>query len=413
MHRLFRLLPICALAALVYVWFPQASPAQALIYVPDGRQIAIVSAESNKPLDYIDLEETIAARSPTLSPDGTRLYVISLLFREVIGIDTTSHMVVNRIPVPSDLVSTAITPDGKRLYATAALSVRDDLCRELDECAAIAAIDIATNRVESWIRVPTILISAIAITPDGSRAYVTDGWGDGRSVWVLDTLHDRIVAQVPVGRNPNHVAITPDGSRAYVFNAGDGTTSVIDTASNTVATTIPSPRLDRLAFTPDGKRGYAIASNSSVAVIDVPSNNLVATVMVNAPETIAITPDGSRAFVHHNELYMAEIDTGSNRVVRDLFEGGLEGRTMAMSPTPLDLYVVNDKTSTVSVVGASSDEVAGSIGHPTSDSFWPCRPLPIISRIVVPVTGDEQLTKIKRLNKSGRNSDMRGKTVPA
>jgi YVTN family beta-propeller protein len=47
------------------------------------------------------------------------------------------------------------------------------------------------------------------------------------------------VATILVGFGPNGVAVTPDGTRAYVTNTIDGTVSVISTASNKVVATIP------------------------------------------------------------------------------------------------------------------------------------------------------------------------------
>ncbi|MEV6183330.1 YncE family protein, partial [Streptomyces sp. NPDC052015] len=44
---------------------------------------------------------------------------------------------------------------------------------------------------------------------------------------------------IPVGDSPVRVAITPDGSHAYVTNSASDDVSVIDTATNTVTTTIP------------------------------------------------------------------------------------------------------------------------------------------------------------------------------
>ncbi|MFC9769724.1 YncE family protein, partial [Rhodococcus jostii] len=45
---------------------------------------------------------------------------------------------------------------------------------------------------------------------------------------------------VPVGADPYGLAITPDGAFAYVANFGGDTVSVIDTTTNTVATTVPT-----------------------------------------------------------------------------------------------------------------------------------------------------------------------------
>jgi YVTN family beta-propeller protein len=47
-----------------------------------------------------------------------------------------------------------------------------------------------------------------------------------------------VVATVGVGDFPRGVAISPDGSRAYVGNQGSNSVSVIDTASNTVIATV-------------------------------------------------------------------------------------------------------------------------------------------------------------------------------
>ena len=48
-----------------------------------------------------------------------------------------------------------------------------------------------------------------------------------------------MVATIPVGCQPTGVVVTPDGTRAYVTNSLDNTVSVIDTATNTVVATLP------------------------------------------------------------------------------------------------------------------------------------------------------------------------------
>src|SRR5207245_1035403 len=57
------------------------------------------------------------------------------------------------------------------------------------------------------------------------------------TVSVIDTATNTVVATIPVGLDPFGVAITPDGTRAYVTINGDNTVSVFDTTSNTVAAT--------------------------------------------------------------------------------------------------------------------------------------------------------------------------------
>ena len=76
----------------------------------------------------------------------------------------------------------------------------------------------------------------IAITPDGSHAYVTNYGSD--NVSVIDTATNTVVATVGVGSEPRGIAIMPDGSRAYVANVRSTNVSVIDTATNTVVGTV-------------------------------------------------------------------------------------------------------------------------------------------------------------------------------
>jgi YVTN family beta-propeller protein len=78
----------------------------------------------------------------------------------------------------------------------------------------------------------------VAMTPDGTRAYVTNS--GSQNVSVIDTANRTVTATVKVGRNPINVAIRPDGARAYVVNADSNSVSVINTGTNKVITTVGS-----------------------------------------------------------------------------------------------------------------------------------------------------------------------------
>jgi YVTN family beta-propeller protein len=66
----------------------------------------------------------------------------------------------------------------------------------------------------------------VAITPDGTKAYVTNC--DDDTVSVIDTATNSVVGSpIRVGDGPEGVAITPDGTKAYVTNCDDDTVSVI------------------------------------------------------------------------------------------------------------------------------------------------------------------------------------------
>src|SRR5262249_17350847 len=103
-------------------------------------------------------------------------------------------------------------------------------------------------------------------------AYVANGGFSSNSVSVFNTASNTVPATVPLGFFPSAVAIPPDGPRAYVTNTGTGNVSVIDTASNTVTATVAlgtGTGPIGVAITPDGTRAYVVEfSLSQVAVID-------------------------------------------------------------------------------------------------------------------------------------------------
>jgi YVTN family beta-propeller protein len=173
----------------------------------------------------------------------------------------------------------------------------------------VSVIDTASNQMAGTIPVGYGPIH-IAITPNGRRAYVANHLVQGDlsiedAVSVIDTAANRVVATVPVGvdTSPIHVAISPDGSRAYVASENPGSLSIIDTASNQVVATLPLGRDTNplhVAITPDGSRAYiANVTSDTVSVLDTASSELIATVAVGArPMFIAfgLAPrDGSAA----------------------------------------------------------------------------------------------------------------------
>ena len=97
-------------------------------------------------------------------------------------------------------------------------------------------IDTTSNTVAATIPVGSAP-TGVAVTPDGSRVYVTNF--QDNTVSVIATASNTVTATIPLGNNPFGVAVTPDGSTVYVANEFANTVSVIATASNTVTATIP------------------------------------------------------------------------------------------------------------------------------------------------------------------------------
>src|SRR5262249_2021042 len=116
------------------------------------------------------------------------------------------------------------------------------------------------------------------------------------SVGVIDTSSNRLVAAVPMPCQVRGLAITPNQAFVYVATCG---VQVIATVSNTVIASVPTPRPDNIAFTPDGAFAYVTHPlDAVVSVISTATHTVTATVQnVPGAEGIAITPNGALAYV--------------------------------------------------------------------------------------------------------------------
>ena len=69
-------------------------------------------------------------------------------------------------------------------------------------------------------------LSGIALTPDGTQAYVVDKANN--VVKVVDLASRQVVQTLAVGNSPQRIAISPSGRMALVTNNGSNTVSLID-----------------------------------------------------------------------------------------------------------------------------------------------------------------------------------------
>ena len=173
-----------------------------------------------------------------------------------------------------------------------------------------------------------------AVTPDGSKAYVTNTGTN--NVSVISTGPNNVIATIPVGNGPQGVAVTPDSSTVYVGNQTDNTVSVISTASNSVVGgPIPvGANPVGLAASPDGSKIYvANFGSNSVTVIATGSNAVLANISVgNQPQSLAVSPDGTKLYVANSAgSSVSVVSTASNTVTASI---GLGSAAFGVAVTP-------------------------------------------------------------------------------
>jgi uncharacterized protein (TIGR03437 family) len=287
-----------------------------------------------------------------------RAYTANFGSNNLSVIDTSSNTLVATVPLGSQPNSVALTPDGSRAYVT-------------NGGGDVWVLSTSTNAVLAKIVVGGYP-SGIAITPDGTRAYVTKD--NANAVAVIDTSSNTVIATMNAGTAPGGVAITPDGKHAYVASVGTFSVLVIDTSSNAVTTTVSLGNVDPVgvAITPDGSRVYVLDAGGNLSVIATSSNSVVATVTVPgneiSPFGLAISPDGTRAYLTRFAANtVAVIDTSSNTVVAMVPLGAFPNGS-AVTPDGKYVYVTTSVDATglgfgnVSVIDTSSNTVVAKVG---------------------------------------------------
>ena len=267
---------------------------QPLAYVTSTNGIAVVDTGDNQVVATIPGPALPAA----VSPDGKYVYAFAASTSDFVFnisvISAGNNRVVATIPLDVSKVqygvslnqnssAIAVSPDGTKIYATTGL------CSGLDRgCGhpeavwyALWVIDAATDKVVTGTQGKGVA-DGFAFSSDGQHTYLStyDPYYGNHQVLVVDAGNT-----IPLSGYCQlfSIAITPDGTRAYVpysfVYAVD--VAVIDTATGTVTqnisvgpTTLYQPTLTQVAIRPNGKHVYVTSEDSSnVVVIDTASSH--------------------------------------------------------------------------------------------------------------------------------------------
>ena len=235
-------------------------PSSGFAITSDGK-FAIVSNEGQNNNPYvlmvdlgsftvaatIQIPEKATAWGVAVTPDNKFAYVVTQSLstgqNSVYVLDLTARKISTTVPLPkySNLDTIAMTPDGTAVY----------LGSDLGGDFQIPVIDTVSNTVTMDASLlyysastGTLLPGAptyMAMHPDGTRLYLAPT--NGGPIFVLSTITNQItkLIQVPQGQaSPSGTApvFSPDGRLLFVLD-GPGAFCMIDTASDTVRTTIP------------------------------------------------------------------------------------------------------------------------------------------------------------------------------
>lgn len=228
------------------------------------------------------------------------------------------------------------------------------------------------------------LPEGVTFSPDGRRAYVTNR-GDG-TISMINTATRQVMVSTPVGGGATvtiqGVVVSPDGRRVYAdsFDGATGTrgVKVLHAATNTVLDTIPlgtgqpapqAPNPQGIAISPDGRVLY-VANNydgGAVTILDIATGQPAASVAMGAgavPTGVAASPDGNKAYLAFAGPDVIEVFDLPSKSVIATIPTGATPAGVAVSPDGGKIYVANELGNSVSVIDASTNLVTATLFPP-------------------------------------------------
>jgi YVTN family beta-propeller protein len=203
----------------------------------------------------------------------------------------------------------------------------------------IARYDPATNKVDWLLGVGQNRTHMVVRTKYLNEFFTSNV--DSGTVTAIEKSSDPSgwkETNIAVGKAVEGIDISPDDKEVWVANAGDGTVSIIETATSKVIQTFDArtKHANRLKFTPDGKLTLVSdPATGELVIVDTATRAITKMLDVGkGPGGILIVPDGSRAYVAlAGENAVAVIDLHTLEVSGKIPTGqGPDGLAWAVRP---------------------------------------------------------------------------------
>ncbi|MGO8875227.1 MAG: Ig-like domain repeat protein [Acidimicrobiales bacterium] len=282
--------------------------------------------------------------APARASSGTLVAYIALEAEgAVVELNLATGKVVSTVTGIGTPVYIAVTPNGSTAYVT-----------DIDE-GEVTPINLNTMTAGTPIHVgagPT----GIAITPDGTTAYVACQDAPDVTPIDLSTNEAETPISMPPSSYPEFVAITPNGSQAFIALYGTNFVVPMSLPSQTLGTPISVPvGPNGLAMEPNGKNVYASPiSSGTVVPISVASLTAGTPITVgplgSGTESLGITPNSSTGFApNFDESDVVPIDLATGTAGKPV-DVGTYPSSVAVTPDGSTAWVTRGFGATSSIV---------------------------------------------------------------
>ncbi len=268
--------------------------------------------------------------------------------------------------------SIAITPDGSTAYVVNSGTTNHD--------HAISIIDVSTNTVTGYVQDPNNLLdhpTYISIIPNGSIAYVINGTYPSSSDSLCyidlnpsDTTYNTVIGTVPQTypfTNLTAVGYTLDSSTAYVADAASQYITLVATPAdpyNQIHTRIYGANM---AVSPDGSTLYTTDGVSSLVINSTGSYHVLATLSIPGAGAIAFGDNTDKAYIACS-TGVAIINVPTNALASPSSVSGASTPPsyIAFTPDGSTAYLVYAEYNMISVVDVATDTVIDTLTNDTA-----------------------------------------------
>lgn len=254
-----------------------------------GDQLTFIDPATGKQGETIHVDDPY---NMYYTPDGKYAIIMAEREKRIDFRDAQTMAVANRVPVNCEGVNHAdFSIDGRFMIATCEFS------------SELIKIDVAQQKVLGQLKLePKGMPQDCRISPDGKVFYVANMEADG--VHLIDGDAFKQIGFVKTGKGAHGLYFSRDSQYMYVSNRGEGSVSLIDLSTRTVATkwTIPgggSP--DMGGVSADGKLLWLSGRyNGEVYVFDTSDGRLRARIKVGeSPHGLCVYPQPGRYSLGH------------------------------------------------------------------------------------------------------------------
>lgn len=217
-----------------------------------------------------------------------------------------------------NITAVAFTPDGTRAYAVGVLPVQPG--------GRIGVIETAIDSASMYVDVAfeSDFPVAVAIAPPDAAGQAGFIASSDSQILVMDVENDLQTSTLVgySGSNPVSIALRPDGETGLITNAGSNTVSIVDVATRAESGTVigwEGTEPWGVAIAPNGDTAYVTnRGDDTVSVLQwIPGESSFAQTGsitgFDDPYGVAFTPDGTKAYVLNSGLESG--DAGSVSIV--------------------------------------------------------------------------------------------------